>query len=169
MGIGPVDGRVMLKIRRKITAQPEFHFLTAGDDREGASADFLVTARARQVRGVIRESPRPVLLRRDYDERAIWDAAGISNGVITGRPPLGASAIEVVTALGVLHLRTLFPPPQESRWMLSRIDLERPLAADEMAPVTITLRQHVGGRMTRSTIAGREGTLGSMEFVLAPA
>ena len=53
--------------------------------------------------------------------------------------------------------------------MLSRIDLERPLAADEMAPVTITLRQHVGGRMTRSTIAGREGTLGSMEFVLAPA
>ena len=82
-GIGPVDGPMMLTIRRKIAAQPEFHFFPAGDAREGASADFLVTARSQEIRGVIRESIRPVLQQREYDERPIWNAATITDDTVT--------------------------------------------------------------------------------------
>jgi hypothetical protein len=166
-GVGGVDGPIVLKFRRRIASQPEYAFQVAGDETSGASSEFVLTIGGEPVRGVIRESGRPVDRRREYDERSIWDAAAVSGNTITGRPPSGTAPIEAVTALGVLHLRTLFPPPDGSRWMLARIDLKRPLDIEQLDPVTIVLRQQVVGRMTRSVIEHPGGSLGSMEFVLA--
>lgn len=169
--LGTADGRLFLKIRKTLTCQPELCFLAPGEtgDPAGAGADFIVTVGGYPVAGFVRETGRPVTRRKEYDERSIWDCASVSGMTITVRKPSLAAPIEVVTALGVLQHRTVYPPKDGSRWMLGRIDLARPLRHADVAALEIMLRQHIGQRMTRSTIAAAGVTLGTMEFLLTPS
>jgi hypothetical protein len=168
-GLGTVDGPISLKIRRKLERQPRFELYEPDEEPmlAGCSAEFTAAVAGRTVVGSARESDRPVTQRTRYNETLIWDRASIAGETITLREQTGATAIEVITALAVLHHRTLLPPAAEWRWMLSRLGLARPLVRADAAAVKITLRRQLGGQMTRSDITVRGDALGSLEFVLA--
>jgi hypothetical protein len=169
-GLGTADGPLALRFRRALRVQPDICFLTPGDDRGAdAAGEFFLTIAGQQVIGMVRPTRRPMTRHKPYDERPIWERATLSGDTIVLREATGAAPIEVVTALGVLQHRTLYPPAPARRWMLGRIELVRPLIASDAGGVAITLRQQIGGRMTRSSIASDGAALGSMDFLLAEA
>jgi hypothetical protein len=169
-GLGKPDGPLTMKMRRTLVLQPELCYLEPDEDVDVAAAptEFVVTVAGRGVRGIVRETIGAVTRRKGYDERPIWEVARLWGQTVAARATTGATPIEVVTALGVLLHRTLYPPSPNTRWMLGRLDLARPLAGADIPSIEITLRQQIAGRMTRSTIVVAGGALGTMEFILAP-
>jgi hypothetical protein len=164
---GPVD----LRIKRAITTQVEFHFDGEAESPEAgaAAARFAIGAADRTLFGRIVVADRPVTGRKPYDERPIWDRALINGRSVKMSGDSGCAPIEVVTALGVLLHNIALKPPQGSRWLLSRLSLNRPLRAADAVEVVIAITHAIGRTMTRSSLAASDGSLGSMDFIIGVA
>jgi hypothetical protein len=168
-GLPPIDGIVALEMRMPITSQPEFHFGAAPSSKSPAAAAFRLGIQGDVVSGAIFASNRPVVGWRPYDESRISSEARINGRKVELFAATGMSPIEVVTALGVLQHKTLFPPPVGKRWLLARLFLRRPLRPQDATTITISLDRVVGKSMTRSGVATFGEQLGHMDFVLGSA
>lgn len=165
-GLPPADGAVELKLRLPITTQPELHFL-AGDSLGPASAgSFALTIAGRPFSGLIVATDRPVSERKTYDEGAIWSRSRIEDRCIALSADSGMRPIEVITALGVMLHKTLFPPSAGERWLLSKLNLVRPLQASDAVSASVRIERTIGKSMTRCTLAASEVHLGTMDFIL---
>lgn len=164
------DGPIDLRIRSKITKRPYYRFI------EGESAPSGEHAVAAQCRFhhkslpwlmVLSERSLPVCERKPYDE-----APAARHGVIFERTArlvgeTGLRPIEAVTALAVLLHKEALPPGPGKRWMLGQLSLLRPLVPADAATLVIAIEKLAGAGTTRSSIAGHDGVLGQMIFVLA--
>lgn len=167
VGSGP-DGKVSLVIRRRLHRQPRFVFADRAARRShDAVADFSVEAGDTTHHGWIEATDRPVIARKAYDERPIWEAASVQGDRVELVRGVRAAPIEAVTALGVLLHRAVAPPGAGERWMLGRLDLERPLRDADLDGLAIAIVQRAGSRITRSTITSGRYPIGTMAFVLA--
>jgi hypothetical protein len=163
-GLPPIEGQVELKLRFPITTQVEFHF-KAGD-ASGSAGSFRLGVGGNLVSGQIVASNRPVLERKAYDEPAIWSRARIDARRIELVTDSGMRPIEVITALGVMIHKTVFPPSPEERWLLARLLLARPLKGSDADSVSVKIERTIGKSMTRSLVAVSEFQLGTMDFIL---
>jgi hypothetical protein len=166
-----LDGPVDLRFKRAITTQVEFHFDGEVEAAEAGAAAvrFAIAAGDRTVFGRIVASDQPVTGRKPYDERRIWDVAQIEQRSVTLSDDTGCEPIEVVTALGVLLHNHAFKPPPGSRWLLSRLLLDRPLRKADAVEVKIAITHVIGRSMTRSSLATSEGPIGNLDFILGTA
>jgi hypothetical protein len=164
---GPVD----LRFKRAITTQVEIHFDGEVESPEAgaAPARFAIGGRNRVVFGRIVATDRPVTGRKTYDERRIWDIAQIDGHSVTLSGGAGYAPIEVVTALGVLLHNTALAPPPGSRWLLSRLSLDRPLRPTDAVEMKIAITHAIGRTMTRSSLAASDGAIGNMDFIVGTA
>lgn len=165
-GLAMIDGIVTLDIRSPITTQPEFHFGESLAIGGAVAANFELGVGGRVVSGRIVCSNRAVIDRKPYDEERIWRHARVHGSSIEVAADTGMKPIEVVTALGVLQHKTLFPPPNGKRWLLGKLSLTRRLQPQDAKAITVSLDRKVGATITRSIISGVEGQLGSMHFIL---
>lgn len=131
--------------------------------------DFAVEANTGTIQGYMSESQRHVTARADYDEQAIRRLAVIDGDRVrmTGTPP--NTPIEVVTSIAVTLHNVLLPPPAESKWLLGRIDLVRPLDDADRDAIEVCLAQRLGSHLTRSTVSAASRPLGQLQFFLGTA
>jgi hypothetical protein len=165
-GFSPIDGIVNLKIRRWITAQPEFRF---GEELQGPiepPATFQLGTRSGIISGLIVASDRPVVGRHPYDESPVWRKARVDGNRAAVTGDTGMRPIEVVTALCAFHHRQMYPPPVDRRWLLARLSLRRPLRPHDATAITLSLDRIVGKIMTRSSIHAPMERLGEIDFIL---
>jgi hypothetical protein len=165
-GLPPIDGNVELRFRNPIITQPEFHF---GDDvatSHGAAGSFTLGITDRTLSGQIVASDRPVSGRKSYEESRIWTHAQMDDQRVEIAVDSGMKPIEVVTALAVLQHNTLFPPPPERRWFLTRLFLARRLVSDDARAISIAVERVIGRTMTRCTVTTPMGQLGNLDFIL---
>ncbi|PWT82554.1 MAG: hypothetical protein C5B58_08045 [Acidobacteria bacterium] len=162
-GLSPIEGIVILGIRRWIRTQPEFHFDV---QPENAPATFQLGTRTGVVSGAIVASDRPVVGRNPYDESPIWRMARIDGNRAEIIGHTGLKPIEVVTALCTFQHRQIYPPPVGKRWLLARLSLVRPLQPQDATAITISVDRMVGNSMTRSSIRNPIERLGSIDYIL---
>jgi len=166
-----LSGQVDLRIKRAITTQVEFHFDGEVELAEAgaAPARFAIGTRDQTVFGRIVATDRAVTARKPYDERRIWDLAHVDGRSVKMLGDSGCATIEVVTALGVLLHNTTLKPPEGSRWLLSRLALNRALRDADALEMTIAIAHAIGRTMTRSSLATSDGVVGSMDFIVGTA
>lgn len=169
LGLTVEAGPIQLNIRRLTRRQPVFHYL-----EDGAAAphdtdsvmDFRFTAGGRAWAGYVSESDREIADRKAYEEARIWDHAVLADKNIRLRRDTGMTPIEVITALGVLQHKTLYPPQDGHRWLCVRVRFAHPPTPAEVDHVDIDIRQFIAGKISKSSIALRDGLLGEMSFIL---
>lgn len=169
LGHGPLVGPVQLNIRKLAYHQPVFYFGRPNLPPKlvsDATMDFSITVPDGIIHGRVEESDRPLSESKAYDEDAIWRLATIDGRVIRLRGDSGARPIEVVTALGVLHHKTLFPPVAGQRWLCVRVKLSRPLTEADACDAMLEMKQVIGEKITKSDIVVCGKPIGLISFIL---
>jgi hypothetical protein len=166
-----LDGLVDLRFKRAITTRVEMHFDGEVESLEAseAPARFAVGNGDRIVFGRIIGTDQPVTDRKPYDESGMWDIAKIDGRSVSLSGGTEYAPIEVVTSLCALLHNTLFPPPTDSRWLLARLALHRPLRPTDAVEMKIAITHVIGRTMTRSSISTSEGVIGNMDFLVGTA
>lgn len=166
--IGPViDGPIQLKLRRLLTNQPEFRYAqTLNALPADAPVIFSIEIASVSWRGVVVERDAPVLDRKPYDEQPIWQLAKMEGQAVRFEGQTGLRPVEVVTALNLLLHQNLFSVAEDRKWYLARIELPRPLKAEDAHLVRLELTRTLGSAMTRSSIIMCDGSIGHLEFML---
>lgn len=157
-----------LKIRDRIVTRPRLEFLegtaAAAADEPAAQGRFTVGDTVWTVRVIA--GGQPITERKPYDESGIWSRTTREGDAFVARDCRDAAPIEVVTAVGVLAHKTLFPPPVGQRWLLGQLTGSRLLGPQELDCCRVEVIRRVGSQMTQSTYADRHGVVGRMLFVL---
>lgn len=168
-GLGEITGHIRLDLRRAMRRRPQFHVIAPGrpvNPDPQAPAGFSIGLRQGTLAGWITESDEPVDGSKPYDEGAIWSRATVEGETSLLRGDTAARPIEVVTALGVLHHKTLFPPPEGLRWMCVRLDFERPLSEADAFDAQLRMTNVAARKFTKSAITLRGKRNGDIYFIL---
>lgn len=160
--------RFQMALHRFFARQPDLHW---SEDQQqparprDAVADFSAAARARKLSGWLSESGRPVGHRVEYDEDRIASRCSFARDSIRIEGETGFLPIEVAVSMTkVLHYRRM--PPAAGRWIFTKLDLRRLLAAADAAALSIVLRDNLHGRLTKSDILARGEAVGAIYFSL---
>ena len=169
-GFGDADGPVSLTIRKVVRSQPELHFREPGETvprPPHAVIDFAAHTGKARIGGWFVVTGRPVEERVPYEEEAAIRSRAVVAGqsiAIEGDP--GATAIEVVTALAVHLHNTLSPPPPGRKWLVTRLDLQRPLRPADGCRLRLHMPKRRDDRLTKSLISVPGEDLGHIYFSL---
>jgi hypothetical protein len=162
-----VDGSIDLRFRRLVVTQPEFRYSQSLPDVEvDAPVVFSISTQGALWHGMVREREVNVVQRKPYDEMELWARAVRNGRTIQFEGDIDMQPIEVVTALAVSLHRGMFPETGDRKWLLTRIELGRPLVSEDRRMVRIELTRSVAMRITRSSIKTTRGTIGHLEFML---
>lgn len=158
-----------LKLREKIVMTPMFEAYV--DQPPVESAETAAIARLTDVVGrnwqvLIRPGVAPITARKHYDEATIWTKTRRVVDAFVAEGCEGVEPVEVVTAVGVLAHRTLFPTAPGQRWMLAQLQADRLLGPSELKFFRFEVRRQVGRGITESVMADANGSFGKMLFIL---
>ncbi len=153
-------GPITLKISKRITRAPVYNFDPAILDGANATCTFGNRAVA------VSETANPVAARKPYDEAAAFPLAEFTERSVSPSAMLPLRPIEAITALATeLHKRSF--PHRGKRWMLTQLDLSRPLHEGDRYGWTFTIAQLHAERMTRSSLTEIDGQpFGAASFTL---
>lgn len=169
-GAGVPTGAIRLVMRAITRHEVDIHYWHPNDPPgmpvSRPPMEFAIEANTGTINGYMTESERPVTTCAEYDEVAIRRLAVIDGDCVrmAGTPP--NTAIEIVTSIAVALHNALLPPPAESKWLLGRIDLLRPLDDADRGGIEVCLAQRLGSRLTRSTVSVAGRPLGQLQFLL---
>jgi hypothetical protein len=158
-----------LKLRERIVTAPTFEAYVNQPPIESSQA--AATARLTDVEGrhwqvLVRPGNSPISARKPYDENVIWSKTRRELDAFTVEGCEDVEPIEVVTAVGVLAHRTMFPPAQGKRWMLAQLQADRMLGPSELQFFRFELRRQLGRGTTQSVMTDLAGPFGKMLFIL---
>ena len=128
--------------------------------------DFRFTSEGRTIAGFVDESATAIAANKPYEEARIWDHARIEDKRAMLRHDTGMAPIEVITALGVLQHKTLYPPEAGHRWLCVRVRFGHPPRPEEVDHVDVEIRQFIAGKISKSAIGLHGENLGEMSFIL---
>lgn len=168
-GIGPIDGKVGMKILHKATNQLDLLICPPGESGDrpenvsvettfGIGEDFAVAWYV--------ESDRPVTDSKPYDEAEIRSKCTIEDEAIRLTTDTGFEAIEVISSMAT-HLNTVLVPPGEKKWLFTRLHIDRPLVKSDGTDVEVKITKNMNNVMTRSSIVVSGEALGDIFFSLA--
>lgn len=165
----PPAGSVNLTFHHLLSHQPDL--VLSRDSLQHLREDAAFRGEMRWGNGtdllhaVLLESGRPVTARKVCNEPEVAAAAVVDVAAKTAELKESApgSPIERIVFLNKrLHLEVL--PHLSPKWLFARLELVAPLAAEPPEEFTITLRQVLGKRFTRSEVTAGGRRLGFISF-----
>lgn len=135
---------------------------------DNAVVEFRFCCGEKMYQGWLSESDSPVAERYSYCEKKAIAGCTVSGETVSLRNCAEYSTIEnLVAATKYLHA-TLFPDAC-GKWFFSRLDLPQLLPSQTNQPLSISLNQSLGKRLTRSDMQMNGQSIGSIYFSLVPA
>jgi hypothetical protein len=163
------DGSMMITFRSLSNLVPRFIFAapnTTTQRPSSATSDFRVGLRGGMHYGWIVPGDAQIILHRPYDETPVAQAARLDGQSLVIDCDTGMQPIEVVTALGVLLLNRLQPPPLGRKWLAGRLQFNSPLASTLSSSARVALRGSNPGGVMRLDVTSGGAQVGSMLFSL---
>lgn len=160
--------RFQLAFHRFIAKQPDMVWLEGGKPSsrpENVAAEFSVSGSLGKASGWLIETNREVDCRIPFDEEQIARHCSFGGEWVSMLADSGYLPIEVVVSMTkLLHNRLL--PASSGRWIFTKLDLSRCLVAGDASALTITLKQNLHGRLTKSEVNVHGRSLGFIYFSL---
>jgi len=160
--------RFQLAFHRFIAKQPDMVWLEGDKPSsrpENVAAEFSVSGSLGKARGWLIETNREVDCRIPFDEERIARHCNFAGESVSILEDSGYLPIEVVVSMTkILHNRLL--PASSGRWIFTKLDLSRCLVAGDASALTITLKQNLHGRLTKSEVDVHGRSLGFIYFSL---
>jgi hypothetical protein len=160
-----IDGRCRFLFHRiaKRPVEAVLGPLGAAARPEGCVAEMHVTGGADEASLWFVERGGTVDCRYDYDEDAVVrDCVLRGNEISMGEAP-PVRAVEALVAM-TKRLHYAASKPDRGRWLFVRLDLKRLLRADDARGMRVTLGTAARTALTRSDIAVRGESVGSIFF-----
>jgi hypothetical protein len=163
--------RFQLAFHRFITKQPDMVWLEGektSSKLENVAAEFAVSGSLGKASGWLIETDREVDCRIPFDEERIARHCGFAGESVSILGDSGYLPIEVAVSMTKqLHNRVL--PASVGRWVFTRLDAARIFQDGDAAALTITLKENLYGRLTKSEIKVRGEPIGHIFFSLVRA
>jgi hypothetical protein len=160
--------RFQLAFHRFIAKQPDMVWLEGDKPSsrpENVAAEFSVSGSLGKASGWLIETDREVDCRIPFDEERIARHCSFGGESVSILADSGYLPIEVVVSMTkLLHNRLL--PASSARWIFTKLDLSRCLVAGDASALTITLKQNLHGRLTKSEVNVHGRSLGFIYFSL---
>ena len=164
-----VDGAITLRVRRLILHQPVLrYFRSSALVSDQAAAVFSLQAGSASLHGEVTDGDRPVLKREQYDETLLATLAIQDGQAIEASDIPIMSPFEIITSLNLLLHHRLFTLPDNRKWYLATIELDRPLLSESTRRIRIELIRTLGTIMTRATILTNSQRIGHLEYIKGP-
>ena len=165
----PVDGPVRIEIRGLLLNQGDIHYHIGSYPEiapEGITANFSLTCEGQPVSGWVTDNRKPVNRRIPYDESKIRDVTKIEGDQIKllGHPEF--SPFEICASMAVKLHNHFSPPVSGTKWLLTRIELDRPIVQDDLNDFSLNHIQTIANRFTKTEIRNSEGVFGMLYFSL---
>ena len=122
------------------------------------------TNRGREMFRLV-ETDKPIHERYDFNESLIENFSKTDNHRIIITQDSGYSEIEIAVSL-TKQLHNKFFPSDNARWIVTMVDLDRPLSKQYDAISSVKFEQSLGDRLTRSQIMSGDTILGRIYFSL---
>ena len=167
-GMAEASGAVYLTIRRMTHAHLKIFYGAPGDEPSPvAVADLTLDTDDGPVVGWLEDTGIPVLDRLPYDE-AVIESLGVIEGNVMGvNGDGGYSPAQVATSSARRLHDALHPPGPGQKWLCVRIDLDRPLRADDTDGLSISIRRNIHDVLTVTALERDGVTFGRLGFSLA--
>ena len=131
---------------------------------ENAVAEMNVSTPEGEIRSWLTETGRPVTHRYPYDEDKILDLCQIEGTEITITGESDYTPIEIVVAMNK-GLNNHLIDDANTRWLFTRLQLERPLQPGDASSLRIALvSRFAGNRLTKAAIFANRQHLGHIYF-----
>lgn len=111
------------------------------------------------------ESDRPVKCREDFDEQEIMRVSEIQGESIAISGGGNLAAVDVVVSI-TKRLHDHIYPDEEKSWILTALDIHRPLQPHDTDGIIVVLERSLGRRLTKSRIVAGGKELGHIFFSL---
>jgi hypothetical protein len=161
-------GHFALSIHRLSCRQPDLYWIDTEPvphRPQDAVAACSIAGAGRKAGGWLMESGREVDCRVPFDEERIARRCQFAGDTVTIEGDAEFLPIELAVCMNKqLHQRLL--PAPAGQWMFTRLVLEGFLPPAGSARLTISLRENLYGRLTRSEIRAGSEALGSIYFSL---
>jgi hypothetical protein len=132
---------------------------------ENVAAEFSVSGSLGKASGWLIETDREVDCRIPFDEERIARHCNFAGESVSILADSGYLPIEVAVSMTKqLHNRLL--PAPSGRWIFTKLDLSRYLGAADAPALTVTLKQNLHGRLTKSEVSVHGRSLGFIYFSL---
>ena len=167
---GAID-HLQMSIHRFFSFEPDIYWLAGAraPARPGkAVVDFAVSGNGKSAVGWLVETDRQVVCRVPYDEERIARHSAFQQDAISASGDAGCLPIEVTVSMTKhLHINKLRVP--HGRWVFTKLDLRRLFRDSDAAAITITLKENLYNRLTKSEIKVHGEAIGHIFFSLARA
>lgn len=165
-----VDGAIELRVRQLMTYQPILRYSSSpGAASSGdAPGTFRLQAADVLLYGDILNGSRPVSKCERYDETSLAAQAVHDGQAIEATNFAGTKPFEIITSLNLQLHHRLFSLPEDRKWYLARIALDRRLTAADARRVRIEMVRTLGQRMTRAAILTNGRHCGIVEYISGP-
>jgi hypothetical protein len=168
LGYGGEVSRFKLAFHRFISHQPDAFWVDGEDSLSRPSnrvADFTVTGTNGNVNGWLVESDRQVNCRVPFDEDRIARLCKMSGESISIRGDAGYLPIEIAVSM-TKQLHNSLLNVSAGRWVFTKLDMRRLFQLDDATSLTITLKENLYNRLTKSEITVGSDLLGAIYFSL---
>ena len=167
LGLGKVDGRVTVSIRRTTINQIDFHYVLPEDDYQiplHPAVEFQIECGGRNISGWVEESDRRILIRKPHDEKLIEQMTHVDGDEIGihGNPPF--SVFEIAASMTKELHYNLFPPAVGKKWLLAKVELNRPLALSDLDGFHLKIIKNLGGVFTVTAVLNKMESIGLIFF-----
>jgi len=160
--------RFQLAFHRFIATQPDMVWLEVDKPPsrpENVAAEFVVRGSLGKTSGWLIETDRGVDCRIPFDEERIARHCNFAGESVSILEDSGYLPMEVAVSMTKqLHNRLL--PAPSGRWIFTKLDLSRYPGAADAPALTITLKQNLHGRLTKSEVSVHDRSLGFIYFSL---
>jgi len=161
-------GKLRLTMRKFATKQCDMTFGDLQDtpliSKRIVSELIIDTDRGREMFRLV-ETDKPIHERYNFDESLIENISKIDNHRIILAQDSGYSEIEIAVSL-TKQLHNNFFPSDNARWIVTMVDLDKPLSKQYGAISSVKFEQGFGDRLTRSQIMSGDTILGRIYFSL---
>ena len=130
---------------------------------EASVVYFDVAINNKHVQGWLVQSSRPVIDRTPFDEDAICVNMALGSDSLMNTSKFDLPAIDVLIPMTKFMHQSLLPA-ENSRWILSKLELDRPLTETDIAGLRINLIQNLGNRLTKSLVTSYDKPIGHIYF-----
>jgi hypothetical protein len=131
-----------------------------------AVANFSFVCAGAIAAGWLSEIDAPIAETAPFDEERLVAGSKIAGQTISCIDPPPCLPIDLAVAM-TKSLHNNLRLPQSGQWIFTRLDLERPLRASDVAAMSISLERELGTRITRSDVRVSGKPIGSIYFSVA--
>jgi len=160
-------GAMKFTYRQLLTTRPDLFISDPGDNLgppENHATHCQLETRNGEIHAYFKATDQPVSRNVNYDEASIDNAVKLDGKTIRITGETCLTSIEVATSLGRRLHDALAPQALSLKWLLAKLELDRPFVVNDATDLSITLTTRLGEYLTRSTIFVNEKPIGKIYF-----